>query len=279
MVLWHYMLIEIFTNLTLSLAILFAFSWIIFIIAQYKKDNSVMDIFYGPLFLLTALTMLMIKEVNSPYAMIVFVAITIWSLRLGTRIYFKNAGKPEDARYAAWRKEWMEKGRLYFFMRSYLQINLFQCLIIAVVLLPFTIAYSAVYPQDVAFELNFYQYFGLGLFIFGLLYESLADWQLDKFLARKRAGTETATLMTIGLFRFSRRPNYFGESMIWWGLAIFAFTLPYGYMALLSPILITYIVVKITGPMLEKQFIARYPTEYGEYMKKTSYFIPLPPRK
>ncbi len=85
--------------------------------------------------------------------------------------------------------------------------------------------------------------------------------------------------MTTGLFRYSRRPNYFGETLIWWGLAIMVLPLPFGYLALISPIVITYIVTCVTGPMLEKIFLARNEAEYRAYMETTSYFIPLPPKR
>jgi steroid 5-alpha reductase family enzyme len=105
----------------------------------------------------------------------------------------------------------------------------------------------------------------------------VADYQLDKFIARKKAGTETATIMKRGLFKYSRRPNYFGETLVWWGLAIITLPLPFGWIGLISPILITYIVTKITGPMLEKIFLEKYPEEYGKYIAETAYFIPQKP--
>ena len=119
---------------------------------------------------------------------------------------------------------------------------------------------------------------GFVVFCFGLAYETIADIQLDQFIAGKQAGTEPATLMTRGLFSLSRRPNYFGETLIWWGLAIMVLPLPFGYLALISPLVITYIVTKITGPMLEKGFLERYPDEYQTYMDTTSYFIPWFPK-
>ena len=121
--------------------------------------------------------------------------------------------------------------------------------------------------------------FGTALMLLGLGLETLADKQLDHFLKRKQAGIETAVIMDQGLFRYSRRPNYFGESLVWFGLALSVATLPFGYIALLSPFLITYIVTMVTGPMLEAIFINKYPEEYGAYMKRTSYFIPWPPRR
>lgn len=256
-------------NIVFLGCILLLFVSCVFVFAQFIEDNSIMDIFYGPLFLVTAFLYLNLTDVGGMLPYVITACIALWSLRLSGRIFLKNYGHKEDARYAAWRTQWMEKGRWYFILRSYLQINLLQGLVILFVLLPFAISVTtaeAVSP--------FFLFLGLAVFFFGLAYETIADYQLDAFIARKKAGAEKATLMTTGLFAYSRRPNYFGETLIWWGQAIMVITLPYGFLALISPLLITYIVTKVTGPMLEKQFLTRYPKEYQAYMASTPYFIP-----
>lgn len=246
----------------------------IFLIAQLREDNSVMDIAYGPLFALATWATIITTQSTSTPALIAGALVTLWAARLGIRIGKKNWGRPEDQRYAAWRTTWQERGQLYFILRSYIQINLLQGVIITIVSLPLIMLISA--PQT---ALSLYSYIGIAVFGFGLLYESIADWQLDAYLQKKRRGKDAGEIMQTGLFRYSRRPNYFGESLIWWGLALIATPLTYGWIALASPVLITYIVTQVTGPMLEKIFIEKYPDTYGRYMQTTSYFIPLPPRK
>jgi len=241
----------------------------VFVLAQVLKDNSVMDIFYGPIFLATAFLYLHLTDVQGILPYLITACIALWAIRLGGRIFLKNFGHKEDARYANWRSAWMKKGRPYFVLRSFLQINLLQGLVILIVLAPFIISVTSSGDFSLPFVI-----FGLIVFLFGLAYETIADYQLDTFIVRKKAGTETATLMTTGLFAYSRRPNYFGETLIWWGQAIMVLSLPFGFLALLSPLLITYIVTRVTGPMLEKQFLSRYPDEYKAYMESTPYFIP-----
>lgn len=250
----------------------------IFLISQYKKDNSLMDIVYGPTFLLAGLGSFFALGQFSLSSYLILVCIALWSTRLGLRIYRKNKGMPEDARYAAWRTLWSQKGVVYFIVRSFLQINLLQGFIIMLVASPLIIslAYGDTYPLILT---SWSVILGLTVFIIGLAIETIADYQLDQFIARKKAKTENANLMITGLFHYSRRPNYFGETLIWWGLAIIVLPLPYGYIALISPLLITYIVTKVTGPMLEHIFLDKYGDEYREYMRKTSYFIPLPPKE
>lgn len=256
-------------NIGITACLLLIYVTLVFFVAQILKDNSVMDIFYGPAFFVTSLTFVLLSDTSSLLSTIIIVCIGLWSARLSIRIFRKNFGNPEDARYAAWREEWMRKGRWYFMIRSYLQINLLQGLVILIVLLPFIIAASNPDVLSVPLVIT-----GLIVFLFGFAYETIADYQLDSFIARKKAGTESAKLMTTGLFKYSRRPNYFGETLIWWGQAIMVLPLIFGFVAILSPLLITYVVTKVTGPMLENNFLKRYPEEYKKYMETTSYFIP-----
>ena len=249
----------------------------VYVIATLKRDNSVMDIAYGPAYAVGAWTTLILTDTMSILTLVIAGCITMWAVRLSLRIGKKNWGKPEDQRYAAWRNAWMQKGHWYFLVRSYLQINLLQGVIIVIVSLPFIIAVAA-YAQSTTELITPFMYAGVAIWLIGFLFESIADWQLDQFIARKKAGAESKTLMTSGLFRYSRRPNYFGESLVWWGLAIAVLPLPYGYLALLSPLLITFILTRVTGPMLEDIFLEKNPQEYRHYMSTTSYFIPWWPK-
>ena len=261
----------ILVNSTMVGGLLLIYVTVVFVLALIKHDNSIMDIAYGPAFFVSLVSAAYITDVNTPLVAAVMLGIGLWSVRLSTRIFKKNLGKAEDARYAAWRKAWSARGRWYFLLRSYGQIYLLQGFIIFLVALPGIIALS--YGEEYSLT-----WLTIGLLIFagGLIYETIADHQLDTFLARKRAGTEAATLMTKGLFRYSRRPNYFGETLVWWGLAIMVLPLPFGYLALISPLVITYIVTQVTGPMLENIFLEKYPEEYRAYMAHTNYFLPGP---
>lgn len=245
----------------------------VFCIAQIKQDNSVMDIAYGPAFFVSAIGALWWTGTTALLPISLTAMIGIWALRLAIRIYRKNHGKPEDARYAAWRNLWMKRGYTYFVLRSLLQIYLLQGTIIFLVATPFIIALAT--PFALSWPLLI---LGFCISLCGISIEATADYQLDQFLTRKRIGTESAVLMTTGLFRYARRPNYFGESLIWWGLAVTVLPLPFGYLALVSPLVITYIVTSVTGPMLENIFLAKYPIEYREYMRTTHYFIPWFPK-
>ena len=246
----------------------------VFILMQLKRDNSLMDIAYGPLFFIAAVLSLWLTNTTDTLPVLITLATGVWAIRLARRIFLKNWGKPEDVRYAAWRDAWLKRGELYFILRSFLQINLLQGILIVMISVPFII--SLTYADAVVWP---FVYIGGVIFLIGLTIETLADIQLDAFLKRKKDGTEPAVLLTTGLFHYSRRPNYFGETLIWWGFAIMVLPLPYGYLGLIGPLTITYIVTKITGPMLENIFLNKYGDAYRAYMRTTSYFIPFPPKK
>lgn len=230
-----------------------------------------MDLAYGPAFVFGIAGTMLLTKTFEPLPLLISLAIVLWATRLTTRLVRKNWGKPEDARYAKWRSEWTKRGRWYFITRSYIQINLLQGIIIVLIALPGIIALSFPFTYSLPWLI-----IGTTMFLFGLGYETIADRQLDRFLARKRSGAETANFMTSGLFTYSRRPNYFGETLVWWGLAIMVLGQPYGWLALISPLLITLIVTKVTGPMLERIFLEKYPEEYQQYVNTTNYFLPGP---
>ncbi len=240
----------------------------VFLVAIAREDNSIMDIAYGPIYLVATVTTVYLTGAFGLVPTIVSTLIAVWSARLCLRIFHKNYGQPEDARYAAWRVAWQSNGMLYFIFRSYAQVFLLQGIIITLVSLPIVLAIANPFSFDIRFIIG-----GCIIWLVGFAIETTADWQLDKFIAAKKSGLEKANLMTTGLFKYSRRPNYFGETLMWWGLAVMVVPFAYGYVGLVSPLLITYIVTRITGPMLENIFIEKYGDEYREYQKKTSYFI------
>lgn len=231
-----------------------------------------MDIAYGPLFIVTSwvLSILILKQVPlSLYSVALLLLITLWGSRLGYRIYLKNKGRSEDFRYKAWREEWSKKGTPYFLIRSYLQIFLLQGLIISVVLLPFTLTLLS---SPISF---FWLILGTIMWGVGFFFESVGDKQLDTFLATK--DTKRDSIMKTGLWRFTRHPNYFGESVMWWGLAVIAYGATFSLVPFISPILITFLLLYVSGvPLLEKKWAGN--PEWEEYKKKTSVFIPLPPK-
>jgi steroid 5-alpha reductase family enzyme len=261
------------TYYLLSLAMVFVYVTTVFAIAIIKKDNSIIDIAYGGAFLVAGTLIAWLsalQEPLAPHAVTILLFVYIWGLRLATRIYMKNRAKPEDFRYKAWRELWMKQGKVYFYLRSYLQIFLLQGFIVSIVLLPLTLT---VQEQSPLIVLSF---IGIGIWVIGFLFESIGDAQLDAFI--KSNNVRKGTIMQSGLWKYTRHPNYFGESSMWWGIALIAFASSGNAIVFLSPILITYLLLYVSGiPMLEKKWAGNL--EWEVYKAKTSPFLPLPPKE
>ncbi len=248
-----------------SVVILGMYLTIVFVVALFRQDNSIIDIAYGAGFVLVAWCLAFLWPSWNERQMIVLACITVWGVRLTTRILFKNWGKPEDFRYRNWRDAWKKRGMLYFFFRSLMQIYVLQGLVILIVALPIMIAFS-----DTQAPLQWYNWLGLVLWCVGFFFESVGDWQLDCFIRDK---ANAGRLMTTGLWRYTRHPNYFGESVMWWGMFLVVFGLPLSHLALLSPLLITFLLTQVSGiPMLEARWKGR--PDWEVYKAKTSAFIP-----
>lgn len=248
--------------------VLLAYMTLGFAVSLMRRDNGTADVAYGGGFMLLALTSYALGPATIP-GLILSVLVFIWGLRLSLRILKRNWDRPEDFRYAAWRKEWGDT----FVVRSFLQVYMLQGAVIYIVSLP--ILFANLYG---AASLSWLTAAGIALWIIGFFFEAEGDRELDAFM---RNAANKGKLMTRGLWKYTRHPNYFGESMMWWGIAVAALSLlPNGLLGtigFLSPILITYLLLKVSGiPMLEKK-MQEHP-DWSEYARKTSAFIPLPPR-
>jgi steroid 5-alpha reductase family enzyme len=233
-----------------------------------------MDIAYGPAFIFVTLILYFFTVSNrsaSPHFSILCLLVIIWGTRLAARIYLKNRGKPEDFRYATWRSAWLLRGKFYFYLRSYFQIFLLQAFVVSVVLIPVTQTF--VYSHT---TIGGMYLVGLLLWLLGFLFESIGDAQLDRFI--KNTDPERGRIMTSGLWKYTRHPNYFGESLMWWSVALIAYSVTSSLVVFVSPVLITFLLLKVSGvPLLEKRWEGV--PEWEVYKKKTSVFFPLPPSK
>lgn len=237
----------------------------VFGLALFLENNSIIDIAYGPLFVIALSSLAFFWQHWSDRQWLLILLITLWGLRLGLRILRKNWRKPEDFRYRAWREAWTKRGMLYFFFRSLTQIYLLQGTVVLIVLTPALIAFS-----QTQVSLMWLNYLGVGLWCLGFFFETVGDWQLDRFI---RNPTHQGNIMTTGLWRYTRHPNYFGEATMWWGIFLLVLGLPFWPLAIVSPLLITFLLLKVSGiPMLEARFAGR--PDWEAYKAKTNAFLP-----
>lgn len=195
------------------------------------------------------------------------VLVTVWGLRLAWHVGRRNLrpGHGEDPRYAAWRSDW---GR-WFVVRSYFQVFLLQGVFMLAVSAPVIVSGSA---RDVGFGL--FEFAGALVWIVGFVFEAVGDAQLSRFLGDP---ANRGHVMDRGLWSWTRHPNYFGESMMWWGLAIMCLGVSGGWVAFVGPVTITWSLLKVSGiPMLEARWAGS--PEWEAYKMRTSAFLPRPPR-
>lgn len=250
--------------LTLAL-VLFAYMSMWFLISLIKKRNDVADVAWGLGFVLMTWTSFFLSTDSGARGILVGTLVSIWGIRLAWHIHARNKGKGEDYRYLAWRNEWGK----WFYIRSYLQVYLLQGLFLFLIVSPVLMV-----NKNAGNPLGILDFVAVAVWLTGFYFESVGDAQLARFI---KDPTNKGKLMQSGLWAYSRHPNYFGEVTQWWGIWLFALSLPNGWMSVLGPLTITFLILKVSGiPLLEKKMEEN--PDFAEYKRRTSIFIPLPRR-
>ncbi len=237
---------------------IYASLWYVFSLIVHRNDIA--DVAWGLGYVVLCIWLASTRPLN-PVAWLMYLLIAVWGLRLAWHIGHRLIGKREDFRYRQWREEW----GVNFYWRSYLQVYLLQGFLLVMIAMPVLVAAKA----PVA-SLGFWSLAGAGLWVVGFLIQLIADRQLAQFVHDRKSPAE---VLDTGLWRYSRHPNYFGEILMWWGLFIIVCSLPNGWVAVISPLIITWLLVFVSGiPMLERRY-ADHPG-YQAYCKRTSKLVP-----
>ena len=184
-----------------------------------------------------------------------------WSLRLGLFVLARVARHhpTEDKRYRSLREKW--KSPIAFLMFFELQ-----ALVAVIFSMPFL---SAAFADE---PMSRWEWVGIALATVGIVGEAVADEQAAAFKRRSDAGKK---ILDVGLWHYSRHPNYFFEAVVWIGFALAVVALPFGWIALACPVLILYFLLRVTGiPLTEKHSLETHGEAYREYQQRTSAFIP-----
>ncbi|WP_085316541.1 DUF1295 domain-containing protein [Derxia lacustris] len=226
---------------------------------------SFVDVMWGPFVLLSALGQQVAQTATVPRAAWVLAAIGLWALRLSLHIARRNRGQPEDRRY----EEIRQRNEPGFAHKSLYLVFGLQAV------LAWVLSWVAAPALASAAPLGWLDALGFGVFALGLGIEALADAQLDRF---KADAANRGRVLDSGLWRFSRHPNYFGECLLWWGLWLVALAAG-GAWTVLAPLMLTGLLLKVSGVALLEKDIAERRPGYRDYMARTSAFVPWWPRR
>jgi steroid 5-alpha reductase family enzyme len=247
---------------------------VLWLVSLRVRDASIVDIFWGPGFALISWAVLVwiavhdLPDAGAGRRWLLVSLVTVWGLRLGGYLAYRNLGKGEDYRYVAMRQK---AGRRFWLVSLY-KVFLLQGLLMWFVSLPVQVGQlpdipSAIGPLAIA---------GAVVWGVGLFFEGVGDLQLARFKANP---ANKGKVMDRGLWRYTRHPNYFGDFMVWWGLYMVTTEGQGAWWSFVGPLLMTFLLLKGSGvAVLEKTITSRRPG-YEEYIRRTSPFFPWPPRR
>jgi steroid 5-alpha reductase family enzyme len=227
------------------------------------KDASIVDIFWGCGFVLVAWLTAFLTVIG-PRSILLVALTTAWGLRLAGYLAWRNHGRGEDPRYAAMRDHHGDS----FWWVSLLTVFSLQGAVMWLVSLPVQVG------QFNSAPLSVWAYLGVLFWLVGFVFESVGDYQLARF---KSSSDQSRKVMDQGLWRYTRHPNYFGNAMIWWGIFLVAVNANTLWLVI-SPILMTFLLLKVSGVALLERSLSERSEEYRQYIRRTSAFIPWPPK-
>jgi steroid 5-alpha reductase family enzyme len=247
-----------------TLALAFGACTLLWLLGLRLKDVSIIDIFWAPGIALMAWATAAASAPPGPRGWLALALVSLWGLRLGLHILLRHAG--EDHRYGAMRAKFGPR----WWWWSLFQVFWLQALLLWIVSWPLQVAVAA--PQP----LNVVDAAGATLAAAGLLIEGLADRQLARFRAD---AASTGKVMDRGLWSWSRHPNYFGDALMWWGFFLLGFAGGHAWWLLASPVVMTVLLLRVSGVSLLEETIAERRPGYADYIRRTSAFVPLPPKR
>lgn len=230
-----------------------------------RRDASLVDRVWGATFVVAAWAYAIAAATWTPRTWLVLALVTVWGLRLTLYLTWRNWGHGEDKRYQQMRA----RNPQTFAARSLVTIYLLQGVIAWIVSLPLLAAAGI----ERGGALDWVDAVGVAMWLVGFVFEAGGDWQLSRFLADP---TNRGKVMDRGLWRYTRHPNYFGDTVVWWSFLVFA--LPTGaWWVAMGPVVMTALIVKVSGVALTERNMGSSPREgHDDYVRRTNAFFPGP---
>jgi steroid 5-alpha reductase family enzyme len=241
----------------------------LWLISLALKDSSIVDPFWGTGFVITNWIYFALTPDGFPARKwLIGALVTVWGLRLSLYLLWRNWGQGEDFRYQKWRREAGEA----WWWRSYFKVFVLQGFLMWIISAPLLAAqYSPTPAKLMALDYAAIVVWGIGFF-----FEAAGDLQMARF---KADPANRGKVLDSGVWRYTRHPNYFGDAAQWWGYYLIAAAASGGFWTIFSPVLMTLLLLRVSGvALLEKSLVDTKP-QYREYIETTSPFVPWFPRK
>ncbi len=247
-------------TLALSALVVFWLMVVLFLLALKRRDAGMADVGWGLAILLAVLAVFLWHQPAGMRAMLVLILVAVWGMRLTAHVILRNWSRPEDWRHARNRAAWGE----WFPLKSFVNVFIARSALLTVIALPALWIVTFGGPK-----LTWLDYLGLAIWVVGYMFETVADNQLVRFM---KVPSNHGRVLTTGLWRLSRHPNYFGELTMWWGLWVMALSVPGGWLTFVGPVLLTYWVLGRSIPLVESRMLDN--AEYRAYARRTSELLP-----
>jgi len=239
----------------------------VWLLSLLRKDASVVDIFWGLGFVLIATVSSAIAKGYGPRKILIVALTAVWGIRLAAHIFWRNRGKGEDFRYRAMRARFGKR----FAIMSLITVFGLQGSLMWIISIPLQVAQISPLPA----RLGVLDWIGASVWLIGFVFESVGDFQLALF---KSDAENRGKVMDRGLWKYTRHPNYFGDSLVWWGFFLIALSAPSGIWTVISPLIMTGLLMKVSGVTLLERTLTKTKPGYPDYVRTTSAFAPWFPR-
>jgi steroid 5-alpha reductase family enzyme len=249
----HYMRAAVITGALLTL---------VWLLSLVKRDSGIMDVAYPLAAAVPVVTLIARRGTWSAHELLTALLVGLWALRMSLHIGVRNAGHGEDARYAAWRRRFGP----HWWWWSFFQVFAMQGVLVWLWSLGLIAAVS-VGPRGLGWQ----HLLAVVLFATGLYFQSVGDLQLVRF---KHQRSDRSQVLDTGLWRLTRHPNYFGEAVVWWSFAALGLVHPWGWLALVCPVYVTWFMSAGSATPMQERYLHKTKPAYADYMRRVPAFFP-----
>ena len=239
---------------------------LLWLLGVYLKNASIVDPFWGTGFVVLAWFYFSQTDGNNGRKLLIAILATLWGLRLSLYLLWRNHGKGEDPRYQKFRQNYGPERYWWF---SFFQVFLLQGVLMLLISTPLLGA------QIRGGGINWLDGLATAVFIIGFIFEAGGDFQLARFKANP---ANKGKLLTTGLWRYTRHPNYFGDSAVWWGFGLFSLAAG-SIWPTFGAVMMTILIIRVSGVALLEKNLKQSKPGYEAYVNNTNAFFPWFPKR